>query len=81
MKADWRSPLPEFLAPPPRSPLTPTEAALLDLLNRTFELEQITKAQAEVIRRQQMRLDHLEAELIEVRSRRTLRTVPKGAAA
>jgi hypothetical protein len=61
--------------------MTPVEAALLDLLNRTFDLEATLAAQAEVIRRQQQRLDHLERELVELRSRRPLRPVQKGEAA
>lgn len=73
--------LPDMLAPSPRPPMTPVEAALLDLLNRTFELEQLVRAHAEVIRRQQLRLDHQEAELIALRSRRALRPVQKGEAA
>ncbi len=59
--------LPEMLAPSPRPPMTPVEAALLDLLNRTADLEQVVKAQAEVIRRQQLRLDQLEAAAIDRR--------------
>jgi hypothetical protein len=47
--------------------MTPVEAALLDLLNRTADLEQVVKAQAEVIRRQQLRLDQLEAAAIDRR--------------
>ncbi len=52
--------LPAFLVPPATAPMTPVEAALLDLLDRIAVLEQVVAAQAEVIRRQQLRLDSLE---------------------